>query len=588
MHKKALNKKIFFTVVLSSCLVAGLAFAGTKENNKLKPLPMGSWTGIGTDIVNGSNTTPKPTPPTISKDILKMSAADQKRNAINNAAVKIGPAIVGVSIYNGSAWVFSGSGVIYDAMAGLLVTNAHVVGENNTVQIILNDRRSFKGFVVGKDTTSDLAVVKMVASDLIAAEFGDSSLVGRGEIAIVMGIPLGMDYQSSINAGVISGLNRHLDQDNEGLNLLQTDTPINPGNSGGALVNSRGQVIGINISKLGHAEGIGFAIPINTVKLVVDKLTSEGKLQQTLDQEKTEVSSIKDAIEIVSPSIVGVSKKNKDGQTALSASGVVYDSTEGYILTSYTGIKDAESVVVSLEDGRSFTGEIIGSAADCNLAVLKIQASNLKQPTFGDSALLRRGDTAIVIGSSVGLELSGSVTVGIISGLNRLQQVGAKSYSLIQTDAALNEGNGGSALVNEYGQIVGINIAKPDRDNTERIGFAIPMNTARKYVDDIIRQATGGKPYLGMNVAEQITVKSGKAKGRSGMSVLAIMDKSPVAKAGLQLDDIVLSINGQAVSLVAEVAQVLSKHKAGDTISLEIYRDNKPMTLKVLLEALPD
>lgn len=584
MQKKSWNKKMLYTVLFAGCLVASSSFTEA-SGTRLQILPMGSWTGIGTDMINGSSGTQNPAPSSpISRDILQMGTGAAKQYAIKSALQKVSPALVGISFHNGAEWIYSGSGVIYAAEAGLIVTNAHVVSGSNSVNVTLHDNRNFKGIVIGKDIRSDLAVVKINAPGLLAAEFGDSSDLHRGEPAVVLGNPVSMDYQASVNVGVISGLNRHIGQEEDSLNLIQTDAPINPGNSGGALANGAGQVIGINTSKLGNAEGIGFAIPINTVKVVLDRITKEGSLVQSISSKAGKTASpIETAIERISPSIVGVSKSNKSDENLLSASGIVYKAEEGLIVTSYAGIKDAKNVFVNFEDGRSFEAEVVGADEDCNLAVLRVEADNLKQPSFGDSALLSRGDTAIVIGSSVGLELNGSVTVGIISGLNREQQVGNKTYTLIQTDAALNEGNGGSALLNEAGQIIGINIAKSSNSNTERIGFAIPINTARVYINDIIKQANANRPYLGMNVSDQ---ESGAGQG--GVVVLEVMVDSPAHKAGLKAYDKVLSINGKAIYGLEEVSHSLQGCKVGDVINVKIIRDKKPMNVKVLLEALPE
>lgn len=582
MKKKALHNKLFCLALLTGIFATSTAFA---------------WTNIGIDIINGPKETGQPKPPSdISQKILQMGTGARPATTAENSVAKlamekVGPALVGISLYNNGSWSYSGSGVVYSSSAGLIVTNAHVVQNDATVQVSLSNGSSVAGTVLGKNVGADLAVVKVPVPGLVAAEFGDSSNLQLGEVAIVMGNPLSMQYKSSINIGVVSGLNRRLQYDQESVSMIQTDAPINPGNSGGALVNAKGQVVGINTSKLADAEGIGFAIPINTVKNILDRITQEGKLVQSLGSgAAAEGNSVVGAIKQVSPSIIGISRRDSKGQSVLSGSGVIYDAAQGILVTSYTSIKDAEKIVVNLADGRTFEGEILGSDPDSNLAVLRIDATGLSQPSFGDSSLLQLGEKAIVIGNSVGLELSGSVTVGIISGLNRSQQVGNRSYKLIQTDAALNEGNGGSALINEAGQIVGINIAKLDNNNAERIGFAIPINTAKSYINEIIKKAHANRPYLGMNVYGEDWARSNglNTNLHGGVAVLNVMPNSPVAKAGIKPNDIILSINGRLVPNIDAVSGSIAGRRVGDTIEVKLLRDNKNMVLKVVLEALPE
>lgn len=209
-------------------------------------------------------------------------------------AKKVGPSVVGIRMtLSRNGWNFTedqaqaeGSGVIV-SRDGYIMTNYHVVeyadprnntSKNVTLEIFLPDKRQVEAKFVGGDSQNDLAVVKVNLENLPVADLGDSSELEVGEPTIAIGNPLGMEFAGSVTAGVISALNRTVSMEDKILNLIQTDAAINPGNSGGALVNSRGQVIGINTIKISVAgvEGLGFAIPINDAKPVIDQLIMFG------------------------------------------------------------------------------------------------------------------------------------------------------------------------------------------------------------------------------------------------------------------------------------------------------------------------
>jgi len=212
-----------------------------------------------------------------------------RNTAIVQAAKKVGPAVVGIT---NKAFVRdffnrvqltergTGSGVIY-SKDGLIATNNHVVAGAQEIVVSLPNGKTYPGRVLGADEATDLAVVKIdVKEPLTVAEFGDSDDIMVGEPAIAIGNPLGLEFQGSVTAGVISALNRSIDLGERKFKLIQTDAAINPGNSGGALVNADGQVIGINSAKVAVSgvEGIGFAIPINEAKPILAELESKGRI----------------------------------------------------------------------------------------------------------------------------------------------------------------------------------------------------------------------------------------------------------------------------------------------------------------------
>lgn len=203
-------------------------------------------------------------------------------------AEKVGPAVVGITNKVNVETFFahrnveqgSGSGVIFDAR-GYIVTNYHVIQNTDQIVVTLPDGKQVPGRVVGVDERTDLAVVKVDARNLPVARFGNSDQVRVGELAVAIGNPLGAEFARTVTAGVISAVNRSVSVDaQQQFRLLQTDAAISPGNSGGALVNSRGEVIGINSVKIvaEEVEGLNFAIPINTVKPIVESIITRGKV----------------------------------------------------------------------------------------------------------------------------------------------------------------------------------------------------------------------------------------------------------------------------------------------------------------------
>lgn len=231
----------------------------------------------------------KPAPPGLTgeKPVALTSDSENLASPVINVASKTGPAIVGLSSLVTRSDFFAsetveqtGSGVIIDP-DGYIVTNNHVVSGTAEVAVTLADGRQTMGKVVGADERTDLAVVKINLPDLTAAAWGDSDEVQVGELAIAIGNPLGMRFARSVTSGVISGVNRLLTTE-EGLQfqLLQTDAAINPGNSGGPLLNSRGEIIGINTIKISQPgfEGMGFAVPSNTAKSVAEQLIKNKKV----------------------------------------------------------------------------------------------------------------------------------------------------------------------------------------------------------------------------------------------------------------------------------------------------------------------
>lgn len=207
-------------------------------------------------------------------------------NAVTAVAKKTMSSVVGITtVVVTRDWIWEraqegvGSGVIVDSR-GYILTNSHVIGDGNakSINVLFENGDTLAGKVLWYDQMLDLAIVKAEGIDLQVAEMGDSDILEVGELAVAIGNPLGLDFQRSVTSGVISGLHRsiRIDQYNVIEDLIQTDASINPGNSGGPLLNSQGQVIGINTAKIQTGEGLGFSIPINLVKPIVEEVIQEG------------------------------------------------------------------------------------------------------------------------------------------------------------------------------------------------------------------------------------------------------------------------------------------------------------------------
>ena len=235
------------------------------------------------DNLIGSSSNGKPTEIVVNDD-------GKTQNIYHAVSDKAMPSVVGITTTTIKNNIFAiptqsegvGTGVIVDAN-GYILTNSHVVsdGEAVNVNVLFNDGPTIEGKVLWNDAQLDLAMVKVDKTGLTPAELGDSDDVRTGDIAIAIGNPLGLEFQKSVTQGIISGLDRTIQTEQSNMTgLMQTDASINPGNSGGPLLNQNGQVIGINTAKASQAEGLGFAIPINTAKPIVEQIIKTGKFDK--------------------------------------------------------------------------------------------------------------------------------------------------------------------------------------------------------------------------------------------------------------------------------------------------------------------
>jgi len=307
------------------------------------------------------------------------------------------------------------------------------------------------------------------------------------------------------------------------------------------------------------------------------------------------VSPVVPIAEKVSPSIVAISLKTRtrdffgrvfEGQG--TGSGIIIDK-QGHIVTNNHVVEGADDIIVILHDGKELEATLIGRDSQTDLAVIKVDSDNLTVAELGDSSALKVGELAVAIGSPMGTEYAGSVTAGIISGLNRTVSIGDDSIKLIQTDAAINPGNSGGALVNSEGKVIGINTIKFAETRVEGMGFAIPINEAKPIIDDLINNKKVLRPFLGI---QGITISKEEAEQfqlPQGVGVRVVIPGSGAEAAGIRRGDIITKVDDKKVLTIEDLIAEIQKHKVGDSILVEVYNQgNEYKTLRVKLTANND
>jgi serine protease Do len=273
-------------------------------------------------------------------------------------------------------------------------------------------------------------------------------------------------------------------------------------------------------------------------------------------------------------------------------------STKGYVLTNEHVVRGAEKITVILADGRSFTGKVVGSQPQYDVAIVKIEGQKLPVAPLGTSSDLMVGEWAIAIGNPFGFLLNDTqptVTAGVISATRRDIKAGSSGVgiykNMIQTDAAINPGNSGGPLVNARGDVVGVNtFIFTKSGGSEGIGFAIPIDAAKRVVDELIRYGKVRNVWIGVgtwDITPYLAERLGTTD-RNGLYVASLEKGSPADKAGAKVGDIIRKVNGTPVSDVNEAYRALFGASVGDTITLSVERDGKLQTLKLLLEELPE
>jgi Do/DeqQ family serine protease len=279
-----------------------------------------------------------------------------------------------------------------------------------------------------------------------------------------------------------------------------------------------------------------------------------------------------------------------------TGSGFILDA-KGQIVTNAHVVEGADKVTVTLKDGRSFEGKVMGRDPVTDVAVVHIDAENLPTVALGDSARLQPGEWAIAIGNPLGLD--NTVTTGIISATGRSSsQVGVpdKRVDFIQTDAAINPGNSGGPLLNQNGEAIGMNTAIIQ--GAQGLGFAIPIETVRQIAEQLVANGKVEHPYLGIQmvgltpeIQENLNnnPNSGMTvKEDNGVLIVRVVADSPADRAGLRTGDVVQKINGKTVSQADEVQTIVNDIQVGNSVSLELRRDSKTLDVNVRTGTLPD
>lgn len=294
------------------------------------------------------------------------------------------------------------------------------------------------------------------------------------------------------------------------------------------------------------------------------------------------VKDVSDVVQKVRPSVVGVITESfQTYSTSSTGSGIIL-SEDGYIVTNNHVVEGGDSIAVTLDDGETYAAELIGTDVKSDIAVLKIDAQNLPAAEFGDSSQVEVGEAAIAIGNPLGL--NGTVTAGIISAVDREIQVGSSNMVLLQTDASINPGNSGGALLNEYGQVIGVNSAKISSEDSEGLGFAIPSDTVGPIVEELIDKGyVSGRPLTGISGRNISALAAAFYNIPQGILVDQVAPESDAAAKGLIAGDVIIGVDDIRVENISDACTLRDEHKAGDTMKLTFYRQGSTHEINIQL-----
>ena len=271
-----------------------------------------------------------------------------------------------------------------------------------------------------------------------------------------------------------------------------------------------------------------------------------------------------------------------------SGTGIIM-SADGYVITNHHVIENAQAVSVLTSDSQEYAASVVGSDETSDLAVLKVEADGLQAAEFGDSSVLQVGDSVAAIGDPLGTALRGTMTDGIVSAINRDLTVNDRTMSLIQTNAALNNGNSGGPLINCYGQVIGINTMKMSNfysssTTVEGIGFAIPIDTAKPIIDELIEKGyVSGRPAIGIDGETLPATYRIYYRLPQGIYVTRVYQNSDAAAKGVSEGDIITAINGVSVTTMEQLNRVKNQFTAGQTITLTIYHGGVSSDVEIIL-----
>lgn len=308
----------------------------------------------------------------------------------------------------------------------------------------------------------------------------------------------------------------------------------------------------------------------------------------------------------VLPSIVGITVEytinspyygySMQSSASATGSGVII-SDDGYILTNnhvvntsstslFYQVSQANKVTVKLyNDENEYEAKIIGTDETTDLAVIKIDKNDLPAATLGDSDSIRVGEFSMAIGNPLGME--STVTAGIISASNRTITSDGKNYTVIQTDAAINSGNSGGALINSKGEVIGINTLKLSGTGVEGIGFAIPINSTKEIYEQLISDGKVKRPFIGISGRDIDEETAKKYKLVEGVYVVSVEEFSSAEKAGIKQYDIITEFDGKQIKTMDELNEIKNTHKIGDKVTVKVLRDEDYKEIEITLGEQP-
>lgn len=343
---------------------------------------------------------------------------------------------------------------------------------------------------------------------------------------------------------------------------------------------------------LGGVGGFGGSLLANQINASNKAVIYQGVEQKDQNGDTITNMSVKDIVANTEKSVVEITTESAATDSFFSqmvttgaGSGVII-SNNGYIVTNHHVIDGANKITVRTKEGKEYSAKLIGSDQKTDLAVLKIEATDLKAAVLGTSDSLSVGDEAIAIGNPLG-ELGGTVTRGIISALDREITIDGQSMTLLQTDTAINKGNSGGGLFDNSGKLIGIVNAKSSGTSVEGLGFAIPIDTAKPVIESIIENGyVTGRPQLGVSMVDVNDELSAFQAGVNdlGVYIAKVVKGSAAEEAGLKVKDRVISVEGTEIQSSSQISKLIDGKQVGDTIEIIVEREGKEVTLQATLK----
>ena len=343
--------------------------------------------------------------------------------------------------------------------------------------------------------------------------------------------------------------------------------------------------------------------------------SSTGKNETTINQVATEVTTdVTSAVDKASGAVVGITniqevasggfwnQQTTEDTATGSGSGVIYkvDGDKAFIVTNNHVIEGAKQLEVTMQDGSKEQAQLVGSDVWTDLAVISISSKDVKTvATFGNSDVLKQGETVIAIGNPLGLEFYGSVTTGVVSGKDRSvpvdlngDKVADWQQEVLQTDAAINPGNSGGALVNLAGELVGINSMKIAESSVEGLGFSIPINSAIPIIEELEKNGEMKRPTMGISLVDLTDVPAFYQQQTlklpqdvtTGVVITDVVGNSPASKAGVQQYDVIVEMDGEKIETSIDLRKHLyNDKKIGDKLTMKVYRQGKLVEVTLTL-----